>query len=397
MKDFYNFCRSFVVNFGAQLGIVTISVPALYISFANEFEYRWLQTGLVALFLLFDIIGHYQVFGKRPRLISVYLLLQTVILAALMLTPPIVTIYVILFYILSVEAVMATSLNRAIGWMVTFLTVSALVIYVENGLENMLVSVPIYAGGYFFFASFGYATRQANNAQIQSERLFSELQQAHRQLQTYAIQAEDLAVSEERNRMAREMHDTIGHRLTVSTVQLEVAQRLVDKDPKRAAAMIGTVREQVKGALTELRQTVATLREPLEADLPLRQSLERLARNFEAGTGVTVHLMLPDEVPTLSNAHRLAVFRAAQEGLTNIQRHAQAKSAWLQLSCEKDMMMLLRVSDNGVGLPPENVDTSFGLRGIRERAAQLGGKLLLEPRQGGGTQLSFVLPFAEAS
>jgi signal transduction histidine kinase len=394
MRDFYDMCRSLVTNFGAQIGIIAISVPALYIIFSNELENRWLMAALAALFLVFDTIGHYLIFGRRPRLIPVYLLVQTIILTALLLTPPYITIFLILFYILSVEAVMATSLRRAIGWMVVFLAVSALAVYVENGLENMLVSVPIYAGGYFFFASFGYATRQAHKAQVESERLLAELQEAHLQLQHSALQAEDLAVSEERNRLAREMHDTIGHRLTVSTVQLEGAQRLIAEEPERAARMVGTVREQVREALAELRQTVATLREPLEADLPLPQSLERLAKSFEAGTSVTVNLMLPNAMPELSNAHRLALFRAAQEGLTNIQRHARAECAWLQLTSTENGV-LLRVSDNGVGLPATSEDDSIGLRGIRERAAQLGGSLLLEPRQGGGTLLSFALPVVE--
>jgi signal transduction histidine kinase len=217
------------------------------------------------------------------------------------------------------------------------------------------------------------------------------LQAAHAQLQDYALRAEEMAVVEERNRLAREMHDTIGHRLTVASVQLEAAQRLCPTDAERAASLVGTVREQVREALGELRATVATLRSPVEADLHLRSALRRLIEHFEAATGLTVHRVLPDELPPLPDAHRLALYRAAQEALTNIQKHAVASHVWLVLSTSDDTVTLL-VSDDGQGVTVSHSNGGFGLRGLRERAAQLGGELHLEPRPGGGTQLSFRLP-----
>jgi signal transduction histidine kinase len=232
---------------------------------------------------------------------------------------------------------------------------------------------------------------RADEARRESERLLAELQDAHEQLRTYAERVEELAVVEERNRLAREMHDTLGHRLTVAAVQLEGAQRLCPQDPERAAGMVGTVREQVRGALSELRQTVAKLRQPLEVDLQLRSALSRLARHYEAATGLTVHLMLPEESTDLPDTHRLALFRTAQEALTNVQRHAEAREVWLQLAQHGATITLL-VSDNGKGIQPADEDGGFGLRGLNERAAQLGGEFFLEPRPGGGTQLSISLP-----
>jgi signal transduction histidine kinase len=155
--------------------------------------------------------------------------------------------------------------------------------------------------------------------------------------------------------------------------------------------MIATVRDQVREALGELRRTVATLRAPVEADLQLRQALRRLANHFEGATGITVHLMLPDESQNLPDAHRLALYRAAQEALTNVQRHAGADDVWLQLS-HQDGTVTLLVGDNGAGFPARAEQEGFGLRGMRERAEQLGGELYLEPRPGGGTQLSYRIP-----
>jgi signal transduction histidine kinase len=253
------------------------------------------------------------------------------------------------------------------------------------------VSIPVYLGGFFFFVVFANATQQANLARAESQSLLEELQTTHRKLQEYAIKAEQLAVAEERNRLSREMHDTLGHRLTVASVQLEGVQKLIAKDPAKAEEMTETVGEQVREALHELRQTIATLREPLEADLPLDASLKRLVHGFEDATGILIHLMLPEFFPEMSAAHRLAIYRTAQEALTNVQKHSDAQQVWLQVSRQEDILTL-RISDNGKGVKEQEDTSGFGLRGIQERAAQLGGKCGIEPRKGGGTQVELSLP-----
>jgi signal transduction histidine kinase len=104
-----------------------------------------------------------------------------------------------------------------------------------------------------------------------------------------------------------------------------------------------------------------------------------------------VHQVLPDELPPLPDAYRLALYRTAQEALTNVQRHAQASQVWLVLSTTDTAVSLL-VSDDGQGITLSREQTGFGLRGLGERAAELGGELHLEARRGGGTQLTFRLP-----
>jgi signal transduction histidine kinase len=269
------------------------------------------------------------------------------------------------------------------------LLIGAVMAYEDGLVFGLLISLG-FGLGYF---SFGYANLlrvRAETARKESERLLEELQQAHRQLQAHAQEAEDLAVARERNRMAREMHDTLGHRLTVAAVQLEGAQRLIPGEPQRAAHMVGTVRDEVREALSELRRAVATLRTPPEADLSLPHALERLTAQFEQSTGLTMHLELPQDIPSLPATHRLALYRAAQEALTNVQRHAQAEEVWLRLTSGAHTLAL-EVADNGVGIAETAEDSGFGLRGLQERAAQLGGTLALSARPG-GTTLTLRLP-----
>ena len=303
-------------------------------------------------------------------------------------------VFPMLFFVLSPTAMMIFPQRTGMIWIGIFTVVTGIVFILTNPfLEALMIALP-YSAGYWFFGAFARALASAEEARQESQQLLTELQAAHRQLQEYAAQVEELAVAEERNRLSREMHDTIGHRLTVSAVQLEGAQRLIPRDPDRAVGIVVTVREQVREALSELRSAVATLREPLETDLPLTVALQRLVISFDEATDRKVHLNLPDELPALSNAQRLAIYRAAQEALTNVQRHAQAQQVWVDLVVQEDCVAL-KVGDDGVGFPTDKKEAAFGLHGMRERAAHLDGELRLETWEMGGAQVVFILPLME--
>jgi signal transduction histidine kinase len=358
---------------------------------------RWATIGLLLLFgLLFGLWPVlFPSLDRSPWPAHLYLALQTALAAALMVMSNNWTLFTILFFILSVQAVLLLPPRPALAWIAGFALVTAALGVVNWGLSGGLWTIPFYAGGYALMAVFAHALTEAQAARQRSQELVEELQAAQAKMQEYTGRIEELAVVEERSRLAREMHDTLGHRLTVASVQLEGAQRLIDADPARAAQMVGTVREQVREALAELRLTVAALRAPIEADLSLPHALARLAAHFEQATGITVHQVLPrdDELPDLPGPHRLALYRTAQEALTNVQRHAQAGQVWLVLATHDDEVTLL-VGDDGKGLAVSAGEAGFGLRGLRDRAAELGGELHVEPRRGGGAHISLRLPIS---
>ncbi|MCB0061205.1 MAG: sensor histidine kinase [Caldilineaceae bacterium] len=307
------------------------------------------------------------------------------------------TAVVILFFVFSGRALVLFPSRIGYSWvffwgiLITWIMTWGLYPNWPAGLLNGLGSTC----GFFFVGS-------AANAQRRAEMATAELQLAHRQLQAYATSVEALAVSEERNRLAREMHDTLGHRLTVAAVQLEGAQKLISRDPEKAARMVGTVREQVLEGLTELRRTVAALRTPLQEELPLRTALTRLVADFVEATGLAVDLTLPEELPPLDTALRQTLYRTAQEALTNVQRHAQATQVKMTLSLQRDSAVTsgpegtalqLEVEDNGAGIDASQTTDGFGLRGLAERAAALGGNFLVGQGDGlGGTNLTLRLP-----
>jgi len=311
--------------------------------------------------------------------------------STLVLFEPSSGIFLMLFFMLSAQAMLSFSGREGYIWVGVFTLVTGIIlVYTFPLRDGFLILLP-YATGYWFFAAFARALASAEQSRRESQVLLNELQAAHQQLQEYADQVEELAVAEERNRLAREMHDTLGHRLTVASVQLEGAQRLISDDPDKASQMVATVRDQVRDALGELRSTVATLREPLQTGLSLDSALTRLAASFEGATHLKVALTLPNEEYPIPDVHRLTIYRAAQEALTNVQRHAQAQQVWMELAYSNEEMSLI-VRDDGIGAPDEIDSSRFGLRGLRERAAQLGGEIQFDNHPEGGAYIKLCLP-----
>ena len=369
--------------------LAILAVTILGVQFLDSGLSRTVGIVLLVLFTtLFALIPNAEQVTWKLHL---HLAAMTVIVGILMALRPGWSIFPMLFFVLSPTAMMALPLRKGMLWILVFTLVTGAVSFALAPPLQALIGFLPFSAGFWFFGTFGRALVTAEEARIESQRLLLELKEAHTQLQDYATRIEELAISEERNRLSREMHDTLGHRLTVSAVQLEGANRLISNDPVRASQMIDTVREQVREALAELRRTVATLREPLEADLSLEISLGRLVKYFQEATDLTIHLEIPKDSTLIPHIHRLSLYRAAQEALTNIQKHAQAENAWLNIQIRPDSVCLT-VIDDGTGYPDKVRETAFGLMGMRERAAHLGGSLQLGKGKAGGAKLQMTLP-----
>ncbi len=214
-----------------------------------------------------------------------------------------------------------------------------------------------------------------------SERYAREqLERANRQLADYASQVEQLAMMRERNRLAREVHDTLGHYLTVMNVQLEVVDKLIDSNPARAKEAARKARGLAAEGLGEVRRSMAALRpSPLE-DRPFVEALRSLIEaNREAGLIVTFE---QNGTPcSFSPEIEIMLYRAAQEALTNIRKHAHASAASISLSYAPAAVNL-RVRDNGVGR--KGTQDNVGLSALRERVAALDGTVAAENHPEGG-------------
>jgi signal transduction histidine kinase len=220
------------------------------------------------------------------------------------------------------------------------------------------------------------------------QRARGELADANAQLRGYAAQAEELATTQERNRVARDIHDGLGHHLTVVQMQVQAARAVLASDPAKADAVLAQAQQQSTEALAEVRRSVAALRAPRTRP-PLAEALAGLAADMSAA-GVPTGLEISGTVRTLPPDTEESLFRAAQEGLTNVRKHAAAGSARLVLSFGSDGTVRLEVCDDGSGTAAEG--PGFGLLGLRERAARLGGSVDVVSEPGAGTTVRVAVP-----
>jgi signal transduction histidine kinase len=213
------------------------------------------------------------------------------------------------------------------------------------------------------------------------------LAEANARLRRYAAQAEALATSAERNRLAREIHDGLGHHLTVVQMQVRAARAVLPTDRDRADALLDKAEDQSRAALAEVRRSVGALREPWETG-PVAAALAALAGE---SAGVTASLEVRGEPRGLSPDAARALYRAAQEALTNVRKHAGVDRARLLLDWSRAGVVRLQVQDDGTGMadPPRS---GYGLTGVRERVGHLGGTVDLLSRPGQGVTVTVQLP-----
>ena len=214
-----------------------------------------------------------------------------------------------------------------------------------------------------------------------------ELVQAHDHLRDYAAQAERLATAQERNRVARDIHDGLGHALTVVQMQVKAARAVLAVDPAKADDVLAKAQQQSEEALAEVRRSVRALREPRSTP-PLPEALAALAEETSAA-GVPTRLIVSGARRPLPAGTREALYRAAQEGLTNVRKHARATRADLVLDYA-DGAVRVEVRDDGTG--STDGEPGYGLLGLRERAAGLGGTLRMVSEPDRGCTLSMEVP-----
>lgn len=216
--------------------------------------------------------------------------------------------------------------------------------------------------------------------------------EANRQLCHYATTLEQLAVTQERNRMSRELHDTLAHTLSGLAVQLEAVRSLWQSAPERSYAMLEDSLLATRSGLTESRKAIQALRaSPLE-DLGLTLALRNLAESAASRSGAILNFELPVNLEKLAPDVEQCLFRVAQESLENVVRHAEARHITVQLVCEQPRL-ILSISDDGQGFNPAQVDAhkNFGLKGLRERVAMFAGELQIHSLPGQGTIIRLIL------
>ena len=218
------------------------------------------------------------------------------------------------------------------------------------------------------------------------------LEQANEQLARYADTLEHLTISRERNRLARELHDTLAHTLSALSVQLEAAKAYFDVDADAARDLIDQSLQATRSGLQETRLALRSLRAGPLDDLGLLLALRKMVEESAERAKLDLHLLLPKELEPLSPDLEQAVFRVAQEAVTNVVHHANARNLTLWLEMDAGTLTLT-VADDGSGFNMQQGEAAgrFGLTGMRERAQLVAGQLTIESHPGRGTTIKLKL------
>ena len=232
-------------------------------------------------------------------------------------------------------------------------------------------------------------------------KITRDLTQSHRLNELERVAADSALVQsareDEKKRIARELHDDLGQR--ISALKMTLARHETDISqyvPTNITDRLSGIRElatQLDGMATAMRRIAADLRPPVLDDLGLEAALEWMTENFELHYGMPVQCEIDVDELHLNDLAAISLFRVAQEALTNIARHAKASQVAVTLSTD-DKDCDLRIRDDGVGLPAEWQlrPDAFGMRGMRERIAQLGGNLSVESKPGQGVTVAAKVP-----
>jgi signal transduction histidine kinase len=228
------------------------------------------------------------------------------------------------------------------------------------------------------------------NALLAERQSREKLLLANNQLRQYALRIEDQATLQERNRIAREIHDALGHALTAQSIQLENALLFLPPDAQKTKSFLQEAQQLGARALQEVRRSISTLRSnPLQGQ-SLAGAIAKSITEFRQTTGIEPDytIQLPNFISTEIST---ALYRITQEALTNISKHSAATEVSLHLF-ERGDTIHLEIDDNGKGFDPQGNTTGFGLQGMRERTIALGGQFLLFSKPGKGCRITVSIP-----
>ncbi|MDQ0873085.1 signal transduction histidine kinase [Paenibacillus sp. V4I3] len=244
------------------------------------------------------------------------------------------------------------------------------------------------------FFAIGLSLQRVVTSNEKTEKLLAENQRQyhliHEQnnaLEQYANQIEQLTLLEERNRMARELHDTVGHTFTSVIMGMDAVSYLIETAPDKAKEKLDVLRSVTRNGLEEVRRSIHQM--VPEGDMLLSQQLTRLANEFALHTGTQIRFTTVGEEFEIPKQTKLSLIRCLQESLTNAKRHGRASTVEVTLTYS-DGLVDIRIEDDGIGT--EQLKVGFGINAMQERIFALQGTLQVSSTLGQGTVVHCSIP-----
>lgn len=327
--------------------------------------------------------------GSR-RMLGAYILLQSALVMGLLFISRAEDFFALLFIPLSLDAV--TFFGRRLGFLciaVFSLVLTGLMLTAQEGRVFGLAMGVFFSSLCFLFGGYADQVQKAEEAHDHNQAMFDELELAHRQLQGFADQMANLSIERERNRLARDLHDSVTQTVFSMNLAAQSARLLLDREPGRAADQLLRLEKLAANAQGEIQSLVSQLRPRSLAEVGLPTALGQLATEHKERDGLTVSLDLQGETK-LSEAEKAGLYAIAHEALVNISKHSGACEAVIRLSLDAAGSSLV-IEDGGVGFDPAsslNERGHLGMAGMSDRARQIGWSLSIESRPRQGTRIS---------
>lgn len=256
--------------------------------------------------------------------------------------------------------------------------------------SDVWASLPMILSGLVYIMVFTQMALDEEKSRREVERLVEKLETANIKLRKYADEVEELAIIQERNRLAREIHDGLGHYLTTINMQLQAAEVIFDKDRDKALSAINKAKIQSQNALIDVRKSVSALRYDPDEYLSFESVLLKAIRPCE-WVGISPHLKIMGNEDNLTPTIRSTIFRVVQETVNNTCKYSKASVYEVNIDYNHAGKIKLEIKDNGVGT--ELFQGGYGLMGLKERIELINGKLDINSRPNEGFQLEIEIPY----
>ena len=371
---------------------IAVSIRWIIVFIEHSHPYLWLLSVILVIYGI--LLGIFPLITKgSPFKAHLYFGIQSFLTISAMLLFYELDFFAFLFLPLAGQVMFVFPRRTAFGWVIFFGITTVIGQFIQFGrLEGLSFSF-LYLAGLFLISSFSNLMLRANEARLQSDQLLDKLQQAHSQLQEYAGQAEELATAKERNRLARELHDSVAQTLYGLTLQAEAASRKLNAGKNdEVAVYLHEIRDSSQQTLKETRLLIFELRPPVLEKEGLVPALRARLESVESRSGLKALISLQD-VGRLPSGIEAGLYGISNEVLNNILKHAHASEIKVSLE-KKESKIILEICDNGVGFDPDLVEGygGLGLKGMRERAEQINSDLRISSGSN-GTQVRVEVPY----
>ncbi len=318
----------------------------------------------------------------------IYLGLQTILVSYLMYSQILdeYDYFSLLFGILGMQAMRRISLKAGVLWILFFLIIIGYAFFHFEGFVEGLTRLLLFGSVIVFLSSYSYAVRRAEEARVHNESLMLQLQDANLNLEQYSQTLKQLGISRERQRLARELHDSVTQTIFSMTLTTQSALLLEERDPSRVSAQLERLNQLAQSAQTEMHTLISELRPEQVAGGGLAAAIRQHLNDRQLPEGLSVKLEEEGEHSLLPNEDQ-GLFRIVQEALNNVVKHSSATTARIRLHMDEPYW--IEIDDDGQGFDLQQAQGGgrVGLSGMRERAEEIGWTFYLRSTHGEGTHI----------